>query len=253
MNLGSAAQLQHFFFGKYLKKVFQPEESEKTFKLDKSDEELAAEQESVMIRNKYVNLTSEAIKIQLKDRGIKCARSGSKKADLIYTLLLYDVYVKRSHDLQLRSYDDLMTPDASLNIVTNNEDSNTAASSSLPADDAGAVAGAAVIGAKVAAPKKKKTAKPKELTFFEKHIEALRHKYTDEQVEALIKQDDERIQQIIDSTDKVKSYKEFTILSLCMSPEEFTPAGSPQVSTSVLRKLAGKNLNDEKGEQIITR
>lgn len=46
------------------------------------------------------------------------------------------------------------------------------------------------------------------------------------------------------SASKTKKYREIEIKGIGMPPEEFTPAGTPQVSTAVLRKMAGKNLDN---------
>lgn len=49
------------------------------------------------------------------------------------------------------------------------------------------------------------------------------------------------------STPKVKKYREITIKTLEMEPLAFTPLGQPQVSASLLKKMAGSNLfGDEK-------
>ena len=42
--------------------------------------------------------------------------------------------------------------------------------------------------------------------------------------------------------EKPKKYREFSITSLKLRPDSFTPTGIPQVSASVLKKMAGSNL-----------
>ena len=250
MNLGSAAQLQHFFFGKYVKKVFQSDEVEKVFKLEKSDDELALQTQQALNRNAYVNTTIDGMKQLMKERGVKGVRGNSRKNDLLHALLLYDRYQQRSIDLNLPSYDDINIPTATTsstavidegtsqineNTSNNNNNNNNDKEASSPP---------------VKKPKKAKTPKVviKPLTYFEKQLAVLRsHLHcTDDAITTLQHEDDAVIDSILSASEKVKSFKEFRVKSLCMTPEEFTPGGSPQVSTSVLRKLAGKNLYDDK-------
>ena len=73
MNIASTTQMQHFFFGQYINKVFQTNEGSdiKTFKVDKTDEEYAQEEAHVLSRNPYVNNTNDELKVLLKSRGFK--------------------------------------------------------------------------------------------------------------------------------------------------------------------------------------
>ena len=49
-----------------------------------------------------------------------------------------------------------------------------------------------------------------------------------------------------------KKFKEITIKSLEFAPTDFTPKGTPQVSTAVLRKLAGNNpLADDPKDEVL--
>jgi len=49
-----------------------------------------------------------------------------------------------------------------------------------------------------------------------------------------------------------KKFKEITIKSFDFSPTDFTPKGTPQVSTAVLRKLAGNNpLADDPKDEVL--
>ena len=75
MNIASTTQMQHFFFGQYINKIFQTNaESEiKVFKVDKTDEEYAIEEALVLSRNPYVNNTNDELKVLLKSRGFKVA------------------------------------------------------------------------------------------------------------------------------------------------------------------------------------
>jgi len=52
------------------------------------------------------------------------------------------------------------------------------------------------------------------------------------------------------SIDKPKKYREITISTLGVTPEDFTPSGQPQVSAPVLRKLAGSDVLGPEEEAV---
>lgn len=77
--------------------------------------------------------------------------------------------------------------------------------------------------------------------------------YTKEKLVTIIQEDSDFVatyQGLKDKADaitqeemvKPKKFREISIKSIGMEPLEFTPAGTPQVSAAVLRKLAGQNL-----------
>ena len=54
--------------------MFQPDECEKVFKLEKSDDEMATQNEHALNKNAYVNSTIDSMKLLMKERGIRGVR-----------------------------------------------------------------------------------------------------------------------------------------------------------------------------------
>lgn len=171
INTASTSQIQQLLFGGFVNRTLA--EKVKTFKIDKSPEEISAEEAKVLAINPFVNYTVSELKLLLKAKGLK--HSGGR-ADLMERLIANETSAEST------------SLDANLM-----EDIRIARGGTLPLN---ADAGVDSTTAKCA----------------------------------------------VDSVSKVKKYREISIETIGLQPQDFTPTGVPQVSASVLKSLAGKDL-----------
>lgn len=85
LNIGSSAQMMQLLFGTYENGLLT--EKEKSYKIEKSEEDLQKEKESVTAKNPYAGLKIAELKDLLGAAGL--LKTG-KKSDLIERLLLHD-------------------------------------------------------------------------------------------------------------------------------------------------------------------
>jgi hypothetical protein len=258
MNTASTLQLQHFLFGKYIKKVHQNEETIKIFQIDKLPETIAKEEAEALRRNPYVNCTVEEMKNLLKEKGCKTA---GKRADLMTRLLQHDIDTAREMELAAGNY---LPQHSSQNISeaseafplgdTNIEDRHhrqvledirmARGMAPLPSstgtnlvttlddidnpnlDDIENSNNDSEVQTK--SKKYKKIPKTVKLTPYEVHNNLLREKYgfSEEKVQSIREEDNQKIAKVLAEVPKVSSYFNITIKSLGIDPVEFTPAGN---------------------------
>jgi hypothetical protein len=185
INIASTSQIQQLLFGHY--ENGQLISRSRTFKIEKSDADYANDLSKVLNVNPYANLSSNELKLKLKERGIKLS---GKKQDLEFRLLEFDRIMSEATAW----------------------DENTLRENLIAR------------GLKV-------EGNTQELvqSFMKSEIKsyisnAISSGTSEEQDNAL------------------KKYREITIETVGLTPSEFTETGLPQVSASVLKKLAGKNL-----------
>lgn len=191
INTASSVQVGQFLFGHYKEK--KRIAKDRIFKIDKTAEELAGEQQSAEASNPYLNYTAVELKALLKERKLKVS---GKKGDLIDRLMAYDAMPVKFDTLEEQQLMEMCV------------------SRGLP------------------------------------------HHGTKEELADRLTKDSIFVQQMANEHDqleekvvlsKPKKWKEITITTLGLDPIDYSPAGTPQVSATVLRKLAGTDLfGDEK-------
>ena len=201
MNLASTAQMQQFFFGQYENKI--PKNMERTFKVEKTKEELAFEEAEVTSINPYAGQTAPQLKDQLRERGLKLS---GKKSELVARLMDDDAI----KDADIGSYEGKKYTD-----MTTDDLMDICIARGLEWQNGSGI------------------------DERESMLEALKI-----DAEFIASMDAEHLQRVSQAVelDKVKKHREITIKSLGMTPSEFTPAGTPQVSAAILRKLAGTDV-----------
>lgn len=206
MNIASTTQMQQLLFGHY--EEGELISLEKSFKIDKSEQEVQTEMENAIKENPYALMQSAELKQLCKERGIK---SSGKKGDLIESLQSFD---KQVQDVMLLEYDDLL---------------QRCIARGLDIDGFEQIDVARIfVSSEVAA--SKKNAKAKKLN------DNLEIPLSQETTNTNI------VPSEAPAVQGVKKYREITIKSIGIKPTDFTGTGQPQVSAAVLKKLAGKNL-----------
>jgi DNA polymerase I-like protein with 3'-5' exonuclease and polymerase domains len=271
LNVASTPQIGYFLFG-----TKEKDESgklvnvkEKVFKVDKSDEEYAAEVQSMEARNPYAGLTISNMNAMLKERGLK--RGTATKAQLMMKLLASDEVqrlkteaLERCADAGL-PLDDAPTPRSALSDSMSNDrdcdedrdlqdmliargqfhngavqpvtdtmsSADEVTSEAGPGSDDALVEGDGEGEENGRKSRKLKKAKVDKRTAVEIEAEEDAARY-------LVNMD--MIEAIVNSSEKPKRQREVRLKPLLIPPVDLTPKGTPQVSTAVLRKLAGKEV-----------
>jgi len=207
MNIASSAQLQQFFFGQWADSTLV--EVTRSFKIEKSEEELAFEVAEVESANPYAGKSAVQLKDMLRERGLKLS---GKKADLISRLLESDVSNADSSGDGGGLYGD------------------------MPSDELMDVC----IARGLAWERSGDIEKERESMLSALHRDAL---YVQEVNTAAIESSGKSI-------DKPKKHKEIIITTAKITPKDFTPAGQPQVSAPVLRRLAGSDVLGPEEEAV---
>lgn len=225
LNIGSTAQMQQLLFGEY--EDFELKSRERVFKQDKSPEEVAAEQLSALAANPYANHTTPELKALLKERGLKS--SVGTKDDHAAALLAYDARVA---ELVQRGREEI------LELCDRRGLSTTGTVEELVAEylrsEAQATAKEVQKAKRAAKQAAKEAAKEVEATGTAPIPEtpAVSAEETETKSGASV-------------VARPKKWREITIKTIGLKPAEYTPTGAAQVSTAVLKKLAGRNVFSE--------
>lgn len=267
VNIGSGVQMQQLFFGQYENWELIPGGKDRIFKIDKSESDLEVERQEAMRINPYASLNATDLKGALKERGIK---SSGKKNELVYRLLEHDAYLKL-FDL---SEDELLQRCAMRGL-----DLSPLTEEHAELQRQLEIAAAAVAAVASSVPlKPKKVNSPKHTTAKKPPVHPSQAEDEDgaDQMSmvgatAALTIDDLRKKFLVDTywlselqsadftaalsekanTEPPKKHREIIITSIGMKPVDYTPLGVPQVSTSVLKKLAGKDLFGDGKEVLI--
>jgi len=216
INTSSTAQLQQLLFGTFSDKVLVDEPKE--FAVTNSDGDKAAWEETLLALNPYADRSVEDLKALLRNLGLKPA--GGSKASMAARLVAMD--------------DALANPAYSEWGIRELRET--------------------CIARNIALPKRKAKAKPRGKG---KGVDVPTEPPSDgaevdnelsrnELVELLVADKAKHIREGIEDAvaqKRTQARRTFTIPSMGMEPLEFTPKGAAQVSTAVLRRLAGSNLN----------
>jgi hypothetical protein len=254
INTASTTQIQQLFFGEYKNKALVAEE--KTFRIDKDETEYADEHQQVLSENPYASHKANDLKTLLKERKLKVT---GKKADLIARLLEYDADLKAEEEKK-RKEDVEINAAAALAAASSNGDGGEFSEAETEAEtgtDAGAAGPEPTDALKDALTKRESdryNAMPEsDLTDIcrakglpcDNKNQMIGDLVDDFLFHADMQQEkvklDQRQLEAAKLVEPPKKYREITIKSLRLTPSDFTPTGIPQVSASVLRKMAGKN------------
>jgi len=211
INLASTTQMQQFFFGQWegvgMKGARMRQgrlvATERVFKVDKTENELAVETAEVAATNPYAGLTSVELKEMLRERSLKL--SGTK-GELVSRLLESDVVNESVPGPHGGGRYEAMRDGDLIDICI---------ARGISWDESGGdveLRRASLLGAL--------------------RTDAI---YMQEMNAAALASSGKTL-------DKPKKFREITIKTIGMTPIEFTPAGTPQVSAAILRKLAGTDV-----------
>jgi hypothetical protein len=223
INPTSTAQMQQLFFGEYEDKLLKSRE--RTFKVVKTAEEFSKERDDLIAKNPYVEMDMAELKALLKVRGLKIS---GKKSDLFERLIFFDNALKNSN-----RGGDKMTDNMAVDEL---EDICKTRGISIPhnADKSTLIN---------LLQQDMDLLKKGNLIIDEKNnmlmTQLLKGPATKGSSSASSTSSPDEEEENISS--KLKKYREISITTLGMKPSAFTPTGVPQVSASVLKKMAGSN------------
>lgn len=211
INPASTAQIQQLLFGNYENEVFV--DAVREFKADKSEDEYNAQQEAVNAVNPYAQKTSTEIKAICKERKLKVS---GKKQDLVDSLMMYDQHAPAFLPM---SVEELEAICHGRGISVKSGSSKEVLIRTLVED--------AAYRESLKSP-------------------SLQNGGNDISGSCENENDTYKANGVAGANGRIKKYHEFSIKTIGIKPLEFTPTGSAKVSASVLRELAGKNLDNEK-------
>eukprot|EP00981_Chlorochromonas_danica_P006017 scaffold1244_cov162-Ochromonas_danica.AAC.53 len=213
INIASTAQMQQLLFGHYEdKKLISLERS---FKVDMSEEEILAAEAALIRINPYAMKSISELKEIIKSRGLK---TSGTKGEITQRLIDYD---ERVIALKAYSFDELLEMCTARGIEVGDDSQETLVEKYMASEAA----------ASKKTSKKAKIPSGEELGVNPVNTTLITGAVTQQSV-----------------TSSVKKYREITIRSVGLTPSTFTPTGLPQVSASLLKKLAGKNVFGEESE-----
>lgn len=216
MNSGSSSQVGAFLFGHYERgKLIS---KERVFRIDKSDVEIEQEAVQAITANPYVNMSTPEIKAIMKERGLKLPLVTSATSATNKKAGGKAVSSSKKSDLVACLLADDALPVRFLNA---SHESLIDMCSSRGLNDEGTTNDLIM-----------------RLTVHSASVQAATAQQD--------KLEEERLN--IAESGKPKKWREITISTIGLTPTDFSPAKTPQVSATVLRKLSGHNLftTDEK-------
>lgn len=216
INIASSAQMQQLLFGNY--ENHQLVTNERLFKVDKKEEDYLQEVSRVLDLNPYANKTISELKDICRAQSLKL--SGTRP-ELIERVMRQEQTIKKLRSLNLSQLQYMCTERG----IDVSSDQESLIQSYMESEKK---------TAKKKTVKSKKAASPTSAGV--------------EQAEPSALKVSEVMDDKISMNSKIempKKYVEFYIKSIGLKPIDFTPTGVPQVSASVLKKLAGKNLFGE--------
>lgn len=224
INPTSTVQMQQLFFGEYENKLLKS--TERVFKIEKTADEIAAERVELISKNPYVEMDMSQLKILLRERGLKIS---GKKSELFERLIKFDNALK----VNSRADGNNLFESISLDTL---EDICKTRGISIP-ENADKALLIHLLQSDMDLLKKGG------LIIDEKNnlvMTPITRALNSNTSLGALSIDDENI------SSRLKKYKEISLTTLGMKPITFTPTGVPQVSASVLRKMAGPSPFDEK-------
>lgn len=228
INVGSTIQIQQLLFGEYGKgdgKRDKPKliNNVRVFKIEKSEDEIALERAEAVARNPYINCTATDLKKILKARQLK---TNGTKRELMERVLEDDIRERMAREAAAGSGSHALAQSPSGALDFEGDDSLT--------DDI-------------------MIAQNHDPQSFSEEEKALFRSKLSVYSSTLSADVNASIASLAAATAaaevKPSKHREITIKSIEIRPEDFTPAGSAQVSTAVLRKLSGKIA--EKGKKCL--
>jgi hypothetical protein len=219
INIASPAQMQQLLFGEY--EDFELKSRERSFKLDKSPEEIEIERQAALAANPYAEHGAAELKALLKERGLK---SSGKKDDQVTKLLQYDARFAEllalgaetmSERCEARGLESAGSVEEMVRAYLRSEAQANAKDLAKQIREA------------------KKLAKLAEDSGVDVHAE-----------ESLPTADgaETAARATAQNATMPRKFREITISTIGLTPTDFTPTGQPQVSAAVLKKLSGKNV-----------
>jgi hypothetical protein len=266
INIASSAQMQQLLFGEY--EDFNLTARARVFKIEKTEEEFAEETRLVLAANPYANHTAAEIKVLLKERGLPA--NAGKKDDCISLLMKYDaehaelsalpwpVLVEKCKEVGLDE-DALEPTEEGAGRSTSRREEVVALYMKLRA----ALLHKETIRLKREA-KKEATATAAAaaalLLQFEGTADAKADPPDASSKNEKTDDSNSNSNSAGDATNAIagkvnltmpKRFRDITITTIGLTPTDFTPTGQPQVSSAVLKKLAGRNLLGGAGEGVL--
>jgi hypothetical protein len=216
LNIASTAQLQQLLFGHY--ENFQLISKTRSFKIDKEEEEIKSDQEQALSKNPYSLSTAIELKQKCKEYGLKV--SGSK-SDLMNRLLFFEQMKTQFSSCEIYSIEKIIEMNMSRGLpiegtreelihayVKNEVNAKKSFDGLLTTSTSSGAAVPPSIGLNGV-------------------------------------QESQKSPEVSTNESNTKKYREVIIETIGLTPKDFTPTGIPQVSASVLKKLAGKNIFSE--------
>jgi hypothetical protein len=220
INIASPAQMQQLLFGEY--EDFELKSRERSFKQDKSPEEIEIERQAALAANPYAMHGAAELKALLMERGLK---STGKKDDQVTKLLQYDVRFTELVASGVEAMSELCEARGLESAGTVEE----LVRSYLRSEAEANAKGLAKLNREM-----RKQAKLAEESGYEFP--------TSEGIAAGETATDAAVRAAATNATVPKKYREITITTIGLKPTDFTPTGQPQVSAAVLKKLSGKNV-----------
>jgi hypothetical protein len=226
LNIGSASQIGQLFYGDYENWELKPNGREKVFYVDKEDQTYQDECQDAIRRNPYCAKTASELKMLLKAAQLS---SSGNRSDLVMRLLWNDLKIER---LGNKSEEELVTMCSSrgldLTPFLNSDESNfwLIKSKKGTRQKKGAIlATSESVESEISIATKRRTYLMDLYWESEMQVETLRNTI-----------------QTHASVELPKKYREVVVKSIGLTPTDFTPLGTPQVSAAVLKKLSGKDI-----------
>lgn len=236
INPSSSAQMQQLLFGSYQDKQLVAKEKE--FVWVKPPEMVATEQEAHALLNPYRSMTLAELNAELKVRGLPPRTADKTKAARTERLLMLDAALKIDRYAQC-SADDLRAicstrmASEDLPVAAKKKKTGAVKAKAISVTDADAEGTAPTSSSSSAA-----DIQYDRYGVSRNQLLELLFASNQDHVATMRRQIEERAVH-----SKVSKNKPFVIETVGLIPEEFTPKGAAQVSTAVLRRLAGSNLD----------